>query len=102
MTTKRAFVYGVLVSITASFLFFNYQRSHAADRDKDKSTPRTPPQILLNTNALPKDSRGITSFAPVVKRVAPSVVTIYSTKTVRQNLGMSPFDDQMLRRFFGF
>jgi serine protease Do len=29
-------------------------------------------------------------------------VTIYSTKTVRQNLGMSPFDDPLFRRFFGF
>jgi len=30
------------------------------------------------------------------------VVTIYSTKTVRQNLGGSPLDDPFFRRFFGF
>jgi serine protease Do len=73
----------------------------AAETNKP-SAPRALPQILLNTNALPKDTRGITSFAPVFKKVAPSVVTIYSTKTVRQNLGGSPFDDPLFRRFFGF
>jgi serine protease Do len=99
MTTKRAFVFGALFSFAASVLFFTHSRTHAADREKAIGNP--PPRIVLNTNALPKDTRGITSFAPVVKRVAPSVVTIYSTKTVRQNLGMNPFDDPIFRRFFG-
>ncbi len=68
----------------------------------DKTSPRTAPKIVLNTNALPKDTRGITSFAPVVKRVAPSVVTIYSSKVVRQDLQSNPFfNDPFFRRFFG-
>lgn len=72
----------------------------AADRDK-KAEQRTPPRLRIDTNALPKDS-SVTSFAPVVKRVGPSVVTIYSTKSVRQSPGMSPlFDDPFFRRFFG-
>ena len=41
------------------------------------------------------------SFAPVIRKVAPNVVTIYSSKTVRQNASMSPFDDDSLRDFFG-
>jgi serine protease Do len=82
--------------LTASALFFNYDRGMAAD----KPAPRTPPQILLNTNALPKDPHGISTFAPVVKRVAPSVVTVHSSKTVRRSSN-SPFNDPMFRRFFG-
>jgi serine protease Do len=43
------------------------------------------------------------SFAPVVKRVAPSVVNVFTTKTVRnQYPEMMPFpDDPFFRRFFG-
>lgn len=41
------------------------------------------------------------SFAPVVKRVAPAVVNVYASRTVRQQ-GLSPmFDDPLFRRFFG-
>src|SRR4051812_10680249 len=83
MTTKRAFVCGALLSLTASMFVFTSQHGNAAD----KTTSRPAPRIILNTNAIPKDTRGITSFAPVVRRVAPSVVTIFSTKTVRQSLG---------------
>ncbi len=45
-----------------------------------------------------------TSYAPVVKRVAPSVVYVFSTKTVKNPFGreMRPlFDDPFFRRFFG-
>jgi serine protease Do len=39
------------------------------------------------------------SFAPLVKRVAPAVVNVYSRKVVRER---SPFaDDPFFRRFFG-
>ena len=98
MRTTKAFLFGSLLALGVS-AFFTLQRGHAAD--KEKATARNAPQIVVNTNALPKDTRGITSFAPVVKKVAPSVVTIYSSKTVRQTSGGSPFDDPILRRFFG-
>jgi serine protease Do len=43
------------------------------------------------------------SFAPVVKQVAPSVVTILASKTVKnQGLQLPPgMDEQLMRRFFG-
>ena len=97
MTTKRAFICGVLISFAASSLFFAHQRGNAAD----KTSPRPAPQVFVNTNALPKDTRGVTSFAPVVKRVAPSVVTIHSSKMVPRSFGGSPFNDPLFRRFFG-
>jgi serine protease Do len=41
------------------------------------------------------------SFAPVVKRVAPAVVNVFTRKTVKQR-SISPFfDDPFFRRFFG-
>src|SRR5688572_11613442 len=103
MKTRWAFSGKLFSSLTICALLFAQQRFgilpiHAADKT---ATTTTAPRIVLNTNALPKETRGITSFAPVVKRVAPSVVTIYSTKTVRRSFGGSPFDDPIFRRFFG-
>src|SRR6185503_3068962 len=59
------------------------------------------PQIKLQKEPLSRDVLARTSFAPVIKKVGPSVVTIYSTKMVRTT-GRSPlFDDPFFRRFFG-
>src|SRR5688572_27637102 len=45
------------------------------------------------------------TFAPLVEKVAPSVVTIFTTKNLKAGTGMdgiSPFfDSPNLRRFFG-
>jgi serine protease Do len=102
MKTTRAFIYGLLGSLALGAVFLGPAwLGNFNARAAEKGTPRPAPSIVLNTNALPKDTRGITSFAPVVKRVAPSVVTIYSSKTVRRSLSGSPFDDPALRRFFG-
>jgi serine protease Do len=43
----------------------------------------------------------ITSFAPVVEKVAPSVVTVFTTQTVSRGLTASPLSDDILRQFFG-
>src|SRR5438093_5705947 len=42
-----------------------------------------PPKINVQSAPLSREAKITTSFAPVVKKVAPSVVNIYSTKTVR-------------------
>jgi serine protease Do len=44
-----------------------------------------------------------TSFAPVVQKVMPSVVNVFSSKKVRNDRVLEPFffDDPFLRRFFG-
>ena len=41
------------------------------------------------------------SFAPLVKKVAPAVVNIYSRKVVRSRAVSPLFDDPFFRRFFG-
>jgi serine protease Do len=59
------------------------------------------PRFKLDTSPLPSEARPTFSFHSVVERVAPSVVNIYSTKTVRQEPLWSPFfDDPFFRRFF--
>ncbi len=60
---------------------------------------KDPPKIKLSDREVDRSVRGA-SYAPVIKRVTPSVVTIQSTRTItmRQN----PFgEDELLRRFFG-
>jgi serine protease Do len=43
----------------------------------------------------------VTTFAPIVEKVAPSVVTVFTTQTVSRALATLPFSDEMLRQFFG-
>jgi serine protease Do len=43
----------------------------------------------------------ITTFAPIVEKVAPSVVTVFTTQTVSRTAAPFPFSDDALRQFFG-
>lgn len=60
-----------------------------------------PPKLNISDKPIDREARGA-SYAAVIKRVTPSVVSIYSTRTVR----MRPFwhdffNDPLFRRFFG-
>jgi serine protease Do len=62
----------------------------------------TPPNITVSATAVTRDARMGTSFAPIVKKAAPSVVTIYSSRTVREQPMGNPFrNNPMFRQFFG-
>lgn len=53
----------------------------------------TAPKLKLQESTGGKDSRPSQSFAPMIQRVGPSVVNIFSTKTVRApERGRMPFD----------
>ena len=58
--------------------------------------------VPANAKTIPKSKPQITlSFAPIVKKTAPAVVNVYSTKITRQRR-MSLFEnDPFFRRFFG-
>ena len=61
-------------------------------------------QPAFNVSATPinRDARLGTSFAPIVKKVAPSVVNIYSTRFIKERLMRNPmFNDPFFRQFFG-
>jgi serine protease Do len=73
----------------------------------DDAPKVTPVVLSVNENPVNRDSNGrfTTSFAPVVKRVAQSVVKVnVETKSKTIQGGQSPFgsgNEDMLRRFFG-
>lgn len=59
--------------------------------------------LNLNDAALVREPKLSASFAPVVERVAPSVVNEFTTKMVRNPSGrdLRPLsDDPLFRRFF--
>jgi serine protease Do len=58
---------------------------------------------VFSAAAQTEQTRGgiITTFAPVVEKVAPSVVTVFTTQTVSRGLTAFPFSDDTFRQFFG-
>ena len=61
-----------------------------------QSTPAAPapsPQIKVDPAPLQRTPPSVTSFAPVVDRVAPTVVNIFTTRAVRRHLRVHPFFD---------
>ena len=62
----------------------------------------TEPAIKVETTPVNRDAKLGASFAPVVKKAAPSVVNIYSTHIVHIRPMRNPiFDDPFFRQFFG-
>ncbi|MFN7138142.1 MAG: DegQ family serine endoprotease, partial [Limisphaerales bacterium] len=72
--------------------------------DATAETPKvTPVRLVVDDTAPVRDGQFITSFAPVVKTVSPSVVQVYvSSKggSLQQQSDL-PFNDPLFRRFFG-
>ena len=61
-------------------------------------------QLEIDDSAPAREARLASSFAPIVKQAAPSVVSIFTTKKVanfRLHDTFPFFDDPMFRRFFG-
>lgn len=59
------------------------------------------PKLNIQTQPPSRNTVAITTFAPVVKKAAPSVVNIYTTKTIKQRDLTPLFDDPIFRYFFG-
>jgi serine protease Do len=66
-----------------------------------RDTGASLPHLNIQGAPVNREARAVTSYAPIIKRAAPSVVNIYSTRTVRmRRLPMMPFfDDPMFRQF---
>ncbi|HAO77538.1 MAG TPA: peptidase S1 [Verrucomicrobia subdivision 3 bacterium] len=61
-------------------------------------------QPAFNVSATPinRDARLGTSFAPIVKKVAPSVVNIFTTRFIKERPMRNPLlNDPVFRQFFG-
>ena len=56
------------------------------------------PKTNIDDTPLPRDSPPTTSYAPIIKKISPSVVNIYTSKTLR----LDPALRQYLREMYGF
>ncbi|MEW6160832.1 MAG: DegQ family serine endoprotease [Verrucomicrobiota bacterium] len=98
-TPRRVALLGVAAFLVASSVAFS-------KLGEAKKEPRfTPVKLEVNDDPIQRDGRFTTSFSPVVKKVAPSVVKVFTTTKPKRVSGPSmpgwPFDDPMFRRFFG-
>jgi serine protease Do len=60
-----------------------------------------PPSISVDSTPINRSTSGITSFAPIVKKAAPSVVNIYSSHVIHYRQYNPFLNDPLLRQFFG-
>lgn len=68
------------------------------------ATAQEVPAVKVDPKPLPQVAGTLTTFAPVVEKVAPNVVTIATSKMVRRNAQQQQnpmLNDPMFRRFFG-
>src|ERR1035437_10894422 len=80
---------GVAVVILARAHFVSSARENA-------------PAIRVETTPVNRDARLGMSFSPVVKKAAPSVVNIYTTRFIKERPAWNPFqNDPAFRQFFG-
>lgn len=71
-------------------------------QEKSSAKKSEEPKFIIQEKSIQRTGPNSLTFAPVVKKVAPSVVSIYSTKTVKVNARRNPlFDNPMFRDFFG-
>ncbi|MDX1952609.1 MAG: DegQ family serine endoprotease [Verrucomicrobiota bacterium] len=86
----------VCVGAVATMMALQWVPIHAKS---DKPLPR----ITVQDTPVARDGKFTTSFAPVIKRAAPSVVNISTSKKIPQNdMRLHPFfNDPMFRRYFG-
>src|SRR4051812_38305962 len=61
----------------------------------------SPAQVRIQDTPINRETHGATSYAPIIKHAAPSVVNIYSTRTVRARQMNPMLNDPFFRRFFG-
>jgi len=93
----RALAAGILVAAVCAVA-----GSSVRAAPKAEASPNAPAKLNVQDHPLDRGLRAPISFAPVVKRAAPSVVNIYSTMTIRDRPSLGPlFDEPFLRRFFG-
>jgi serine protease Do len=67
---------------------------------RERTTNNPPARLTVEAAPINREIRAPISFSPMIKKAAPSVVTIYSTMTIRERGPQNPADP-FLRHFFG-
>jgi len=89
----------ILVTISAaSVQCFLLEFPAAGATARQDSNP--PVKVIVQDGPIDRSVRAPISFAPIAKKVAPSVVNIYSTMTIKERPDTF-MDEPFLRRFFG-
>ncbi|MBU6401073.1 MAG: DegQ family serine endoprotease [Verrucomicrobia bacterium] len=101
-TLQKLFGLGLILAGISTLVWVATGRSLDWSLLAQKTAHAAPP-VVVSEAPVTRDVRLGTSFAPIVKRVAPSVVYVYSTKTVRNPYPqMMPFfNDPFFQQFFG-
>ena len=91
---RLALLGGAILMIGSSMAF-----SRLADNDDAKA----PVRLVVEEAPVKRDGRFTTSFAPMIKKVSPAVVKVFTSTAARQNTSQNrgPLDDPFFRRFFG-
>jgi serine protease Do len=101
-TAKAALLAGAVSLIVFSFAFTRL--AGAREESKPEFEKDHPPvRLTVNDRPIQRDGKFVNSFAPVVKRVAPGVVNVFTTtKPKKVSMPRSPMmEDPFFRRFFG-
>ncbi|HEY0457110.1 MAG TPA: DegQ family serine endoprotease [Verrucomicrobiae bacterium] len=91
----RTVVFATAVLLGATGLAWT-RLAHATD-----SAKVIPLKLTVDERPLPREGKAITSFSPVVKKVAPSVVKVFVTSKPQKVPSMGLPEDHFFRRFFG-
>src|SRR5262249_22555709 len=93
---KQTLMLALLVTSGGALGWLALEKSALGGKPEKVSVP-----IAVNDAPLSRETKMNLSFAPIAKRVGPSVVNVFTTKTVRSPKIRPFFDDPMFRRFFG-
>ncbi len=98
-SSPRSLLLAALGVAVASGLVFCVAPLRAEAKEaKDRPLP----ELKIDRGSVKRDDDAPRSYAPIVKKAAPSVVYVFSTKTVKNpHSGLPFFNDPMFRRFFG-
>ncbi|HEV2395056.1 MAG TPA: DegQ family serine endoprotease [Verrucomicrobiae bacterium] len=92
-------LFPLLPLLAAGLLAFEFTPLHTLAAP---ASAKPEPKLIIEEAPINRDAKAPISFAPVIKKVVPSVVNIYSTTIVHERPGRSPlFNDPFFRRFFG-
>ena len=100
----RLVLSGAFLAVVASLAIAAKQPGEKESGDKPGALTKNPPITLsVDEHSVSRDTRLGTSFAPVVKKVSPAVVRVFtSTKPKFSSMPDNPgFENPFFRRFFG-
>ncbi len=100
---NRTPLYTLLTCSFCVLIGFTFaDRAHATDWwpfGKNEKKPTA--EIKVDHAPLVRDTRLTTSFAPIIQKTSPSIVSVKTSKTTTLRGNLGPFNDPMFRKFFG-